>query len=63
MATETITSFDDLLALLEQNPQYRSRLRQSILDEEFQRLLKQVNALTEQTRTLGEVTAPSAWTN
>ena len=57
MATETITSFDDLLALLEQNPQYRSRLRQSILDEEFQRLPQQVNALTEQTRTLGEVTA------
>ena len=47
METETITSFDDLIGLLERNPQYRSRLRQSILDEEFQRLPEQVRALSE----------------
>lgn len=57
MATESIASFDELLEVLERNPQYRSRLRQSILDEEFRRLPQQVTALTEQTRTLGEVTA------
>lgn len=55
MATESITSFDDLIALLDRNPHYRSRLRQSILDEEFQRLPEHVTALTEQTRILGEV--------
>jgi DNA-binding ferritin-like protein len=60
MATESITSFDDLLGLLERNPQYRSRLRQSILDEEFQRLPQRVDALAEQTRTLGEITTSLA---
>ncbi len=60
MATESITSFDELLEVLERNPQYRARLRQSILDEEFQRLPQQVTALTEQTRTLGEVTTSLA---
>lgn len=60
MAAERITSFDELLEVLERNPQYRARLRQSILDEEFQRLPQQVTALTEQTRTLGEVTTSLA---
>ena len=60
MATESITSFDDLLGLLDRNPQYRSRLRQSILDEEFQRLPEHVTMLTEQTRILGEVTTSLA---
>ncbi|MCY4374677.1 MAG: hypothetical protein OXC31_12955 [Spirochaetaceae bacterium] len=60
MATESITSFDELLDVLERNPRYRARLRQSILDEEFRRLPQQVTALTEQTRTLGEVTRSMA---
>ena len=60
MATESITSFDELLDVLERNPRYRARLRQSILDEEFRRLPQQVTALTEQTRTLGEVTTSMA---
>ena len=60
MPTETITSFDDLIAVLERNPQYRSRLRQSILDDEFQRLPEQMAALTERTQTLVETTASLA---
>ena len=60
MAAETITSFDDLIGVLERNPQYRSRLRQSILDEEFQRLPEQVTALTEQVRALSESIASLA---
>lgn len=60
MATESITSFDDLIGLLDRNPEYRSRLRQAILDEEFQRLPEHVTMLTEQTRILGEVTTSLA---
>ena len=60
MAAETITSFDDLIGVLERNPQHRSRLRQSILDEEFQRLPEQVTALTEQVRALSESIASLA---
>ena len=60
MATESITSFDDLIGLLDRNPEYRSRLRQAILDEEFQRLPEHVTVLTEQTRILGEVTTSLA---
>ncbi len=60
MPTETITSFDDLIAVLDRNPQYRSRLRQSILDDEFQRLPEQMAALTERTQTLVETTASLA---
>ena len=60
MVTETITSFDDLIGVLERNPQYRSQLRQSILDEEFQRLPEQVTALTEQVRALSEAIASLA---
>ena len=60
MATETITSFDDLIGVLERNPQYRSRLRQSILDEEFQRLPEQVGVLAERTQTLIETTTSLA---
>ena len=59
MATERIDSFDDLLGLLEREPQYLSRLRQLILDEEFRQLPAQVraqserfDALTEQVRLL-----------
>ena len=47
MATEEITTFDDLMALLERNPEYRERLRQQILDEEFQQLPAQVRTLLE----------------
>ena len=61
MATEPIASFDDLLGLLQRNPEYRARLRQLILDEEFQQLPAQVrgnterlDALTEQMRLLTE---------
>ncbi len=54
MATEQIGSFDDLLALLERNPEYRARLRQLILDEEFQQLPAQVRALTEQMQELAD---------
>ncbi|MDE2787016.1 MAG: hypothetical protein OXL37_10175 [Chloroflexota bacterium] len=59
MATEQIDSFDDLLGLLEREPGYRARLRQLILDEEFQQLPAAVraqserfDALTEQVRQL-----------
>ena len=59
MATEQIPTFDDLMALLERNPEYRERLRQHILDEEFRRLPAEVraqserfDALTEQVRQL-----------
>ncbi len=61
MATEPIASFDDLLGVLQRNPEYRARLRQLILDEEFQQLPAQVrgnterlDALTEQMRLLTE---------
>lgn len=54
MAASSVSTFDELMELLERNPHYRSRLRQSILDEEFQRLPQQVTALTDQTRALGE---------
>ncbi len=47
MATEQIDSFDDLLGLLERNPEYRARLRQLILDEEFQQLPAQVQLLIQ----------------
>ena len=55
MAAGSVTTFEDLLELLARNPQYRARLRQSVLDEEFQRLPQQVTALTEQTEALGRV--------
>ena len=58
MATEQIDSFDDLLGLLEREPEYRAR-RQMVLDEEFQQLPAAVraqserfDALTEQVRQL-----------
>ena len=54
MTSESITSFDALLDVLERNPEYRARLRQSILDEEFQRLPQQVTALTERMDQLTE---------
>lgn len=50
MATEQIDSFDDLLGLLEREPEYRSRLRELILDEEFQQLPAQVRLLVETVR-------------
>lgn len=52
MAAEEIITFDDLMGLLERNPEYRERLRQQILDEEFRRLPAQMIALTEQVRLL-----------
>lgn len=60
MDTERIMSFDDLIELLERTPQYRSRLRQVILEKDFQLLPGHVAKLTEQTRTLVEVTASQA---
>ena len=54
MATEQIITFDDLMGLLERNPEYRERLRQQVLDEEFQRLPAQMIALTERVDTLAE---------
>ena len=50
MATEQITTFDDLMGLLERNPEYRERLRQHILDEEFRRLPAEVRSLSETVR-------------
>lgn len=50
MATERIDNFDDLLGLLERNPEYRARLRQLMLDEEFQQLPAQVQALIQTTQ-------------
>lgn len=47
MATEEINTFDDLMALLERNPEYRERLRQQILGEEFESLPAQVRTLLE----------------
>jgi len=54
MATEEIITFDDLMGLLERNPEYRERLRQQILDDEFRRLPAQMIALTERVDTLAE---------
>ena len=54
MATEQIDSFDDLLGLLERNPEYRIRLRQLILDEEFQQMPAQVRAQFERFDALTE---------
>lgn len=50
MATEQIATFDDLIGLLERNPEYRERLRQHILDEEFHRLPAEVRSLSETAR-------------
>ncbi len=47
MATEEIITFDDLMALLERNPEYRERLRQQILGEEIRRLPAEVRSLNE----------------
>ena len=52
MATEEIITFDDLMGLVERNSEYRERLRQQILDEEFLQLPAQMIALTEQLRLL-----------
>ena len=59
MAADEIMTFDDLMRLLERNPEHRERLRQQILDEEFRQLPAQVraqserfDALTEQVRQL-----------
>ena len=53
MATEQIDSFEDLLGLLEREPEYRVRLRQLIRDEEIRQLPAQVQLLiqTVQSRT------------
>ena len=61
MATEEIITFDDLMGLLERNPDHLARLRRQILDEEFRQLPAEVraqserfDALTEQVRQLTE---------
>ena len=54
MATEEIRTFDDLMVLLERNPEYLSRLRQVILDEEFRQLPAQVRAQSERLDALAE---------
>ena len=54
MATEEIRTFDDLMVLLERNPEYLSRLRQVILDEEFRQLPAQVRAQSERFDALAE---------
>ena len=61
MASGEITNFDDLMALLERNPEYRERLRRSILDEEFRRLPDNVRAQADRFDVLtGEVRALTA---
>ena len=47
MATERIDTFDDLVSVLDRNPDYQRRLRQRFLDEEFLQLPAQTRALTE----------------
>ena len=47
MATERIDTFDDLVDVLDRNPDYQRRLRQRFLDEEFLQLPAQTRALTE----------------
>ena len=61
MATERIDTFEDLIGVLDRNPEYQRRLRQRFLDDEFMRLPAQtrglterVNAHTEQIRALTE---------
>lgn len=67
MATDEIITFDDLLGLLERNPEHLAQLRRMILDEEFQRLPAEVraqserfDALTEEVRALAEETRVQA---
>ncbi len=61
MATDEIITFDDLMGLLERNPEHLARLRRQILDEEFQQLPAEVRSLVEtvqsHTRTLETHTA------
>ncbi len=52
MAAEETITFDDLIRLLERNPEHRERLRRQILDEQFLQLPAQMIALTEQVRQL-----------
>ncbi len=47
MATERIETFEDLIGVLDRNPEYQRRLRQRFLDDEFMRLPAQTRALTE----------------
>ena len=47
MATERIDTFEDLIGVLDRNPEYQRRLRQRFLDDEFMRLPAQTRALTE----------------
>ncbi len=47
MATEEITTFEDLVGLLERNPEYRERLHRIMLDDEFLQLPTQVRMLLE----------------
>ena len=47
MATEEIITFDDLMGLLERNPDHLVRLRRQILDEEFRQLPAQMQLLMQ----------------
>ncbi len=47
MATEEIITFDDLMGLLERNPDHLARLRRQVLDEEFRQLPAQVQLLVQ----------------
>ena len=47
MATDEIITFDNLMGLLERNPEHLARLRRQILDEEFRQLPAQVQLLMQ----------------
>ena len=52
--TTPIQSFQDILDLLEQNPEYREAMRRHILDEEFRRLPADVRELRESITSLAQ---------
>ena len=52
--TTPIQSFQDILDLLEQNPEYREAMRRHILDEEFRRVPADVRELRESIASLAQ---------
>ena len=52
--TTPIQSFQDILDLLEQNPEYREAMRRHILDEEFRRVPADVRELQESIASLAQ---------
>ena len=52
--TTPIQSFQDILDLLEQNPEYREAMRRYILDEEFRRVPADVRELRESIASLAQ---------